>query len=191
MKTRYCLFVVSFFVALLIVIGSACNSSKNSVGPQEPKISPYTGVWEGTNSQNRAIYFQVTEDGIVDTLSIRLKMSFVTFSVTTNFIPDTTCQVKSDTFCIVAELPPIISNIYTTIHATFDSDTSASGKYDKFYGSFYIITSSYASFGTGTALSAGTWKAHKVHGARIIKPYISNEMEFNPGEEFIPLQKER
>jgi len=186
MKTRYCRLLVSCFVVMLIMIGFACNNSKNPVGPQEPKISPYSGVWEGTSSQNRSIYFQVTEEGTVDTLAIRLKMSFVTFSVTANFIPDTTCQVKQDTFCIVASLPPVISNIYTTVHATFDSDTSASGRYDKFYGSFYIITSSYASFGTGTALGAGTWKAHKIHGARIIKPFISNEMVFSPGEDFIP-----
>lgn len=183
MNSRFFRFVALFFVAQAILIGFACNSSKNPVGPGEPKISPFSGIWQGKTSQNNPIYFQVTEAGVVDTLSIRLKMSFVTFSVTANFIPDTTCQVKQDTFCIVASLPPVVSNIYTTVHATFDSDTSASGKYDKFYGSFFIITSSHATFGTGTALSAGTWTAKKIEGVSIIKPFISDEMVFGPGVE--------
>jgi len=180
MKTRIYSFQVSFLLMLLLLICVACNNGKNPVKPQEPKISPYSGIWQGKNSQNNSIFFQVTDEGIVDTLAIRLKMSFVTFSVTANFIPDTTCNVKNDTFCIVAKLPPVISNIFTTLHGTFNSDSSASGKYDKFYGSFYIITTNYASFGTGTALNAGTWNAKKVPGVGIIKPFISDEIICSP-----------
>ncbi|MBN2355467.1 T9SS type A sorting domain-containing protein, partial [candidate division KSB1 bacterium] len=55
------------------------------------------------------------------------------------------------------------TNIYTTLHGTFSSDTTVSGTYDKYSGAYFIYCGNIFSFGTGgTSLKDGTWQANKI-----------------------------
>ena len=130
----------------------------NWKAPIPVTLCAYAGEWSGKNSQNNAINFRVTDYGIIDTLCTRLKMNFITFTVTANFINKLTA-VEADSFKAVATLPPVVSNIYTTVHGTFGSTNSASGTSSGYTGSYFIYTGDRFAFGTGSPLKAGTWQA--------------------------------
>ncbi len=119
----------------------------------------YAGVWQGTTSQNRPIYFRVNEAGIIDSLMITIRMSFSGFYAVANFDKDTTVSIQADSFAVGVSLPSSITNVYSRVRGSFASSTSAQGTYDGFSGSYYFFSSTIISFGTGTIISKGTWQA--------------------------------
>ncbi|HXG37757.1 MAG TPA: T9SS type A sorting domain-containing protein [Bacteroidota bacterium] len=129
------------------------------------QISPYAGVWTGTTGQNLPIYFRVTSSGIIDSMTIRLRVTFPTIpssSCTATFQRDSGNAIQGTSFVSRVALPPAITNIFTRVRAAFLSSTSAQGTYDRYSGSYFMYCGSTFIFGTGgTVLSQGTWTATK------------------------------
>jgi hypothetical protein len=132
----------------------------NWEAPAIAENSLFAGIWMGNTSQNLPVYMNVADDGFIDSLVVRLRLNFINFTCTINYIRNALVEVKNDTFDAFLGVP--ITNVSTTLHGTFSSDTTVGGTYDGFSGSYFIICGSTVSFGTGgTQLSAGTWQARK------------------------------
>jgi hypothetical protein len=130
------------------------------------QISPYAGVWTGMTGQNLPIYFRVTSSGIIDSLTIRLRITFPTIpssSCTATFERDSGNAMQGSTFVSRVALPPTITNIFSRVRGTFLSPATAEGSYDRYSGSYFMYCGSTFNFGTGgTVLSQGTWTATKI-----------------------------
>jgi len=136
--------------------------------------SQYAGTWMGTTSQNLPVFFRVNSQGVVDSLTARLRLNFPTFTCTGTFPATPPIAINAARVDAVVGLPAV-TNIGTTLHGTFSSATSVSGTYDGFSGSFFITCGSTFSVGTGSPLAAGTWQATRQGEAtvalgRVVEP---------------------
>lgn len=136
--------------------GNAVTLSWNAPAPAQ--ISPYLGAWTGTTSQGLAFYLRVADDNFIDSLNARIRLSFPTFTCTGDFLASLV-EVQGNKFDARVSNPA--TNITSTFHGTFASETGVSGTYDGYSGSYFIICGSIFSFGTASPLSAGTWQATK------------------------------
>ncbi len=154
-RKRFFMFTVVLFSLLL----SQCD--KDDDDPiSGPKVSPYVGVWQGTTGQSLPLMFRVTQEGKVDSLSVRIRVSTPMGTCTGTFFSDTVIAIQSQTFAVPATLPG--SNIYTTVRTTFSSTSSTEGSYEKYSGSYILICGGYLIMGSGgTPVAAGTWQATK------------------------------
>ena len=48
-------------------------------------VGDYAGQWRGTTSQSEPVYFRVNQSGQIDSLTVRLRMDFPTFTCTATF----------------------------------------------------------------------------------------------------------
>jgi len=134
------------------------TTTLNWDAPALVQISPYLGTWTGSTSQNLSFYMRVADDSFIDSLNARIRLSFPTFTCTGDFLAGLT-EVTANRFDARVSNPS--TNITTTYHGTFASETSVNGTYDGYSGSFFIICGSTVSFGTASPLSSGTWQATK------------------------------
>jgi protocatechuate 3,4-dioxygenase beta subunit len=124
------------------------------------QIVDYAGEWRGTTSQNLPVYFRVDQAGQIDSLTVRLRMNFPTFTCTATFPATPPITIASGRFDAFLSIP--ITNISTTLHGLFSSATAVSGTWDSFSQNWIITCGSIFAFGTGgTTLQAGSWTAQK------------------------------
>jgi hypothetical protein len=136
--------------------------------------SIYAGTWNGTTSQNLPLYFHITKLGVFDSVNVRLRMNFGTFTCTANFSAGNINVVANDTFNIFLSIP--ITNVTTRLRGTFSSATSVTGTYSKFSDSYFVICGGTLAMGTGgTTISAGTFSAAKSVSKNSPKVYIFDE----------------
>ncbi len=152
--------MTSAWVSLLVLNG--CTKDE-STGPDTgtPNVAQYAGVWTGTTDQRLPVYFRITSSGVVDSLTIRIRMEFPTFTCTATFNKDTTVSVQGNSF--VARVKYAGStNIITRVRATLSSASSSQGSYDGYGGSFSLVCgSTFATGFTSTIIDQGTWTATK------------------------------
>ena len=161
-------------VSLLLLFFISC-SKKSS--PTDSQVSPYVGTWEGTTSQNRSISFSVTEEGIINNLTCTIRISVGNYRATINYSADDPVTITRGSFDVFLSVP--ITNVSTTLHGTFSSESNASGTYDEFSDDFFYNDGSTLIFGTGgTQISAGTWEATKVGIEPDPDPESTNYIEF-------------
>ena len=165
--------VIIPFLLLFYFISCSKKSS-----PTDSQSSPYAGTWEGTTSQNRSISFSVTEEGIINNLTCTIRISVGNYRATINYSADDPVTITRGAFDVFLSVP--ITNVSTTLHGTFNSESTASGTYDEFSDDFYYNDGSTLIFGTGgTQISAGTWEATKVGGVEPEPdPESTNFIEF-------------
>jgi len=146
-------------ITLLIFIILACTKDKSPTKPEEPQISPYAGVWKGTTSNNRPIYFSITEQGMIDSLAVDIKIYLGSYNCVITYTADS-IHVEADSFAAFLYVP--VTNVSTTLHGTFTSDNTATGTYDEFSDDYFFSNGSIFIIGTGgTQMRAGTWEASK------------------------------
>lgn len=147
--------IVTFIISIIL----ACSKDNSPTKPEEPKISPYAGVWEGTSSSNRPIYFSITEQGMIDSLAVKIKIYLGSYNCVITYTADS-IYVEADSFAAFLYVP--VTNVSTTLHGTFTSDNTATGTYEKFSGDYFFSDGNIFIIGTGgTQMSAGTWEASK------------------------------
>ncbi len=154
---RHSISAIGWCGFLLGVAGlAACGGDKGT----GPGAVSYAGEWRGTTSQNLPLYFRVNQAGQIDSLTARLRMNFVTFNCTATFPGTPPIAISGGDFDAAVTLP--ITNVSTTVHGTFLSETSATGSWDAYSQSWFITCGTTVAFGSGgTALSSGTWTAQK------------------------------
>lgn len=151
--------VSSIAIALLIVSG--CKKDEPT-GPNTstPNVALYAGVWTGTTGQSLPVYFHINSSGVVDSLTIRIRMSLATFTCTATFFKDSTVTMQGNTF--VARVSYAGASFVTWVRATLSSESASQGTYDGYGGSFSLICGSTFSYGTASSIiSQGTWSATK------------------------------
>jgi hypothetical protein len=136
------------------------ESTEPDVNPPPISVDKYAGVWTGTTGQSLPVYFHIKPTGEIDSLTIRIKMSFPTFYCTATFVKDSSISVQGNSF--VARVKYAGANFVTRMRATLGSVSSSQGSYDSYGGSFSIICGSTWAMGTtGSIISKGTWTATK------------------------------
>jgi len=159
MKSLSKLKLVFIIVIILIFIILACSKDKSPTGPGEPQISPYEGVWEGTTSKNRQIYFSITEQGMIDSLAVKIKIYLGNYSAVITYTADS-IDVEADSFAAFLYVP--VTNVSTKLHGTFTSYNTVTGSYDEFSDNYFFSDGNIFIIGTGgTQMRAGTWQASK------------------------------
>jgi hypothetical protein len=144
--------------ALTTTLALAILAGCSSDGGTGPGAAQYAGTWSGTTGQNLPIFFRVTPQGAIDSLTIRLRLSFPTFTCTATFPATPPIAVQGQQFNAQVGIPAI-TNITTMVHGTFSSATAATGTYDGFSGALSLICGNSVVTGTGSPLAAGTWQA--------------------------------
>lgn len=120
----------------------------------------YSGEWRGTTSQNLPIYFRVDQSGQIDSLTVRLRMDFGTFTCTATFPATPPVAISGTAFNTPLALP--ITTVSTTLRGTFSSATGAAGTWDAYSDNWAITCGNTVAFGSGgTPLRAGTWTAQR------------------------------
>ena len=151
-----------FPLALMLFMAFAvlsCSKDDSPTDTQQQNVAQYAGTWTGTTGQSLPVYFHITSAGIVDSLTVRIRMSLGLGTCTGTFSKDTTVTLEGNTFGGRVYLPG--ASFKTKVRATLGSASSASGTYDGYYGSFVLICGSSLSMGTGTMISQDTWSATK------------------------------
>ena len=83
------------------------------------------------------------------------------YRATINYTAADSVTITNGTFDAFVSVP--ITNVSTTVHGTFNSESTASGTYDEFSDDFFYDDGSTLIFGFGgTQISSGTWEATKV-----------------------------
>ncbi len=123
--------------------------------------SRFAGKWQGETNTGREVSMSVTDEGIVDSMRIYVRMYFVTFYCTGPLLPspDSTIVIEGDEFSHEFFFP--LSNITSTVHGVFSSESTADGTYSGYSGSFTLICGSTLAFGSGSPLAAGSWEVTK------------------------------
>jgi len=139
----------------------------NWEAPLPAQLSPYAGKWSGSSSQSLPVYMEIADDNFVDSLNARIRMSFFNFTCTANFTSGI-AEIKNAKFDAFLSIP--ITNVSTTYHGTFSSDSTVSGAYDGHSGAYFVLCGDQGEFGTGgTQLSAGTWQARRtIRGSAVL-----------------------
>lgn len=119
------------------------------------QTSPYTGVWRGTTSDNRNVYFRVTTGGVVDNLTVQVRLNFVTVACTYTLSARTDHPIQGDSLVV-----SVSGVIPTTVRGRFTSATAASGSYDSYSGGVFAICGSSLIVGT-ISVASRTWQATK------------------------------
>ncbi|MBM4167741.1 MAG: hypothetical protein FJ215_01080 [Ignavibacteria bacterium] len=145
----------------LVLSSLSCSKDDpTSPDPGSANVAQYAGTWTGTTGQSLPVYFHVKPNGEIDSLTIRIRMSFPTFTCLATFDKDSAITVQGNSF--VARVKYAGANFVTRVHATLGSSSAADGSYDGYGGSFSIVCGSIISMGTaGTVISKGTWSATK------------------------------
>lgn len=153
--------ILSYSMLMLMTVVMLCCSKDESNGPDTPPdVDQYAGTWTGTTGQDLPVYFHIMPTGEIDSLTIRIEMSFATFYCTATFVKDSSISVKGNSFVARVKYPG--ASFVTRMRATLGSISSSQGAYDSYGGSYSIICGSTFSFGTqGTIISQGTWTATK------------------------------
>lgn len=126
--------------------------------PSEPEAPNYAGVWVGQTSANRDVRMVVSSSGVVDSLSITVRLSVGMGSCTGPLILSAPTSLQGSSLNATLEFPG--SNITSNATGTF-SGSSVSGSYQGHSGSFSLICGGSYIVGTGSPLSSGTWQATK------------------------------
>jgi PKD repeat protein len=129
----------------------------NDTGPEAAGANQYAGYWYGKTSQNLPINIHVTDAGLVDYFTIKLKLDVVSYTCTGTAAPDGSFSLNGNQLSTTVTFPG--STVTSDVAGTFSSKTAASGTYTGFSGSFVLICGSSFTFGFGTPLSSGTWSA--------------------------------
>jgi len=154
MKTLASLLVMLLCSALLL----SCKKEQ-STAPVDTSPAQYAGVWTGTTDQSLPVYFRITQTGLVDSLTVRIRLYIGLSTCTGTFIKDSVTTVQGGAFVARVMLPG--SNVSTRVRTTLSSSTGGSGTYDGYSGSFSIICGSSFTMGTGSIMGKTTWQASK------------------------------
>lgn len=138
--------------ALILVIGWGCDSST------EPEPD-YSGIWVGQTAADRDVRMVIGPSGSIDSLSVRVRLSVGIGTCTGPMLLDAPASVSGSSFSATVKFPG--SDITSTVEGTFSSETSVSGTYEGYSGSFSLLCGSYYIVGTGSPLSAGSFTATK------------------------------
>ncbi len=149
------------FLLGCVLVSISCKKDEPTSPAGSVSVAQYAGVWTGTTGQGFPIYFRITSAGIIDSLTIRIRMSFSTFTCTAPFDKDSTVSVQGNSFVAKVRYAGS-SNIITRVRATLNSASESVGSYDGYGGSFSIICGSVFAVGTaGSIISQSTWTATK------------------------------
>ncbi len=154
--------ILSLSLLLLLTVAMLCCSKDESSKPDAnpTNVDQYAGVWAGTTGQNLPVYFHITPAGVIDSLTIQIKMDFVTFTCTATFVKDSSISVQGNSF--VARVKYAGANFVTRVRATLGSASSSQGSHDSYGGEFDLWCGTTHAWGMASEIIAqGTWTATK------------------------------
>ena len=151
-------FVRIAVTAIAMSAVGACGGSDGSPTEAEPPPN-YAGVWVGQTATNRAVRMVVNSAGVVDSLSITVRLFLGAATCTGPLSLQAPVSISGTTFAATIVYPA--SGIESAVQGTFSSATSLSGSYGGYSGGFGVICGNSISIGTGSPLSSGTFQATK------------------------------
>jgi len=146
--------ITVMFALAGLALFTGCSDSPTGPGPEQ-----YAGVWTGTTGAGREVRMVVSDVGVVDSLSIRVRLSVGLGSCTGPLLLDEPVQITGDSYSAQATFPG--SNITTSVTGSFSSASAVTGTHGSFSGSFQLVCGGSYIIGTGSPLSSGTWEATK------------------------------
>jgi hypothetical protein len=151
--------VLSLVVLMACLSLSLSCKKDQATAPVEPSPAQYAGVWTGTTDQSLPVYFRVTQTGVVDSLTVRIRLYVGMSTCTGTFVKDSACMIQGGAFVARVMLPG--SSVSTRMRTTLSSPGAAGGTYDGYSGSFSIICGSSYMVGTGSIMGKTIWQATK------------------------------
>jgi hypothetical protein len=151
MKRFFLFFVLSFCLTFLLTC-----SEDDPTGPAD-NPSQYAGTWEGNTSRNRPVFMRVNQQGVIDSIAVRISMSIGTGTCTAYFRSGSNININNDEFSASVSF----SGVSVTLSGRFTSSNSVSGSYNGYTGSFSIACGTSLIIGSGTLFSSATWDATK------------------------------
>ena len=144
-----------YILCVCLTFSLGCDSDE----PAGPGSNPtqYAGTWEGNTSKNKPVFIRVNQQGVIDSISVRISMSVGLGTCTAYFHSSTNVEIKNDEFSASISF----SGVSTTFTGKFTSQNSVNGSYGGYSGSFSIVCGGSLIVGTGTLFSSGTWNATK------------------------------
>lgn len=122
-------------------------------------FSQMAGAWDGTTSQNLPVYMRITPTGLIDSLTVRLRISLGLGTCSATYVTRNVQVSDSGTVEFPVALPSLFS---TRIRGTFSSATTIAGTYDNITTGSVIICGSTVFFSSsGSTYPSGTWTARK------------------------------
>jgi len=134
------------------------NPSDNAQQLTIPAIVPrYMGTWQGTTSQNRALFFRINSGDIVDSVTVSIFISWILGrSCTETFTFKGEAFVDADTFRLSLTPPLAMFSDYPVVRGRMTGRANCTGSINDFsiYGG--IVCGTF-SFGTGFSQGSKTF----------------------------------
>lgn len=122
-------------------------------------FSQMAGAWDGTTSQNLPVYMRMTPTGLIDSLTIRLRISLGLGTCSATYVTRNVQVSDSGTVEFPVTLPSLFS---TRVRGTFTSSAAVTGTYDAITTGSIILCGNTVFFGSsGTTHPSGTWTGRK------------------------------
>jgi hypothetical protein len=122
-------------------------------------FSQMAGAWDGTTSQNLPVYMRITPTGLIDSLTIRLRISLGIGTCSATYVTRNVQVSDSGTVEFPVTLPSLFS---TRVRGTFTSSVAVAGTYDAITTGTVILCGNTVVFGSsGTTHPSGSWTGRK------------------------------
>lgn len=149
-------------ITLACVLFALSCSKDSSTSPQEASanVAQYAGVWTGTTRQNLPVYFRITSQGVIDSLTARIRLNVGPYSCNATLTKDSGVTVQNGAFVGRVKLPG--STVFTRVRATLGSTSIAQGTYDSYWASSAVACGAIFFYGSSDSLiGTGSWTATK------------------------------
>jgi hypothetical protein len=150
----------AILISLISIVSFSSNEKMENENPVALENKSFEGVWEGTTSQNRPIYFRITQQGVVDSLRLRIRLYVGPYSCTETFLKDTVVTVQGGDW--VGRVKSNRSPYVTTVRATLNTDSTAQGTYDGYWTDIAFACGAIFFYGPSDSLiKVGSWQASR------------------------------
>lgn len=146
-------------VSVILVLSSlSCKSDEATAPTSTVSVAQYAGVWTGTTGQNLPVYFRITSQGVIDSLTVRIRLNVGPYSCNATLTKDSGATVQNGAFVGRVKLPG--STVFTSVRATLGSPSIAQGTYDSYWASSAVACGAIFFYGSSdSVIKLGTWQA--------------------------------
>jgi PKD repeat protein len=138
---------------------SSSASDRRQTSGDWAAANKYAGSWSGTTNGSLPVLFHVNDSGVVDNLTIDLKLRAGGHTCTYEAQSLGSPVLSGSSLSVPVAV--LGTGISSTVSGTFSSTSSISGTFTGYHGQFSLTCGGSYTTGIGSPLESGTWQASK------------------------------